>query len=82
MICFIFLTIISTLHLGRGSRRLHSTFSFSIQEAKPSGINLVPELITLAISVKTDYDSHLLIKHAITPVNQRILKNDVILALM
>ena len=48
----------------------------------PSGINLVPEFITLAISIKTDYDSHILIKHAITPVNQRILKSDVILALM
>ena len=47
-----------------------------------SGINLVPEFITLAISIKTDYDSHLLIKHAITPVNQGMLNNDVILALM
>ena len=47
-----------------------------------SGINLLPEFITLAISIKTNYDSHLLIKHAITPVNQRILKNGVILALM
>ena len=48
----------------------------------PSGINLDLELITLAISIKTDYDSHLLIKHAITPAIQRTLKNDVILALM
>ena len=52
------------------------------KKQNPSGINLVPEFITLAISIKTNYDSHLLIKHAITPVNQRILKNDVILALM
>ena len=52
------------------------------KKQNPSGINMVPEFITLAISIKTDYDSHLLIKHAITPVNQRILKNDVILALM
>ena len=44
----------------------------------PSGINLVPEYITLAISIKTEYDSHLLIKHAIKHVNQRMLKNDVI----
>ena len=52
------------------------------KKQKPHGINLVPEFITLAISIKTDNDSHLLIKHAITPVNQRILKNDVILGLM
>ena len=52
------------------------------KKQNPSGINLVPEFITLAISIKTDYDSHLLIKHAITPVNQRLLKKDVILALM
>ena len=56
--------------------------SRGIKKQNPSGINLVPELFTLAISIKTDYDSHLLIKHAITPVNQRILKNDVILALL
>ena len=49
---------------------------------KIAGINLVNEFITLAISIKTDYDSYLLIKHTITPVNQRLLKNDVILALM
>ena len=48
----------------------------------PSDINLVPEFITLAISIEMDYDLQLLIKHAITPVNQRILKNDIILALM
>ena len=52
------------------------------KKQNPSGINLVLEFITLAISIKTDYDSHLLIKHAITPVNQRILENDFILALM
>ena len=46
----------------------------------PSGINLVLEFITLAISIKTDW--HLLIKHAITPVNQQILEIYVILVLM
>ena len=29
------------------------------KKQNPSGINLVPEFITLAISIKTDYDSHL-----------------------
>ena len=57
-------------------------YSRGSKKQNPSGINLVPEFITLAISIKTDYDSHLLIKHAITPVNQRILNNDVVLALM
>ena len=52
------------------------------QKKNPSGIILVLEFITLAISIITDSDSHLLIKHAITAGNQRILKNDVILALM
>ena len=52
------------------------------KKQNPSGIILVPEFITLAISIKTYYDSHLLIKHAIIAVNQRILKNGVILALM
>ena len=52
------------------------------KKQNPSGNNLVPEFITLAISIKTNYDSHILIKHAITPANQRILKNDVTLALM
>ena len=53
------------------------------KKKNPSGINLVvPEFITLAISIKTDYDSHLLIKRTRTPVNQRMWKNDVILALM
>ena len=50
------------------------------KKQNPSGINLVPEFIT--ISIKTDYDSYLLIKHVITPVNQQILKNVVTLALM
>ena len=52
------------------------------KKQNPSGINLVPEIITLAISIKTDYDSHIVIKHARTPVNQQILKNDIIFALM
>ena len=58
--------------------------SFPIESKKQnlSGIILVPEFITLAISIKTDYDSHILIKQAITPANQRILKDDVILDLM
>ena len=55
--------------------------SRGLKKQNPSSINPVQQPITLAISIKTDYDSHLLIKHAITPVNQRILKNDVILAL-
>ena len=52
------------------------------KKQSPSGIYLVPEFITFAISIKTDFGSHLLIKHAMTRVNQRMLKNGVILALM
>ena len=40
----------------------------------PSGTKMVPEFITLASSIIMDYDSHLLIEHDLTPVNQRILK--------
>ena len=32
------------------------------KKQNPSGIKLVLEFITVAISIKTDYDSHLLIK--------------------
>ena len=52
------------------------------KKQNPSGINLVQEFIFLTISIITDYDLPLLIKHAKTPVNQRVSKNDVILALM
>ena len=55
---------LKTLYIDSSSR--------GSKKQNPSSINLVPELITLAISIKTDYDSHLLIKHAITPVNQWI----------
>ena len=56
--------------------------SMESKKQNPSGINLVLEFITLAISIKTEYDSHFLIKHAITHLNQCILKNAIIFALM
>ena len=52
------------------------------KKQNPFGIDLVPEFITMAISIKTDYDLHLLIERTLTPVNLRILKNDVILDIM
>ena len=56
------------------------SYSRGSKKQNPSGIgiNLVPEFLTLAIFIKTDYDSHLLIKYVITPVNQRIILNDII----